>query len=232
MTPLPIIHEDAESLVIDKPAGLAVDHPRAGGDSLERRLNDLRFGFARAPLPVHRLDRDTSGCLLLARNPKALRRFAAAFEQRLVTKSYLAIVEGDIPPEGEIDMPLAKTSSIEQGWRIIPSRHGKPARTAWRLLATSGAHRLLLLTPETGRTHQLRVHLASGIDRPIIGDPVYGAAAAQGMMLHAWRLVVPRGAKPPISAEAPIPARFAAYGFGPEALAAGTVDHETIDGGA
>jgi tRNA pseudouridine32 synthase/23S rRNA pseudouridine746 synthase len=230
--PLTIIYEDAESLVIDKPAGLAVDHPRAGGDSLEARLDDLRFGFARPPVAVHRLDRDTSGCLLLARNPKALRRFAAAFEERAVIKSYLAIVDGDVAPEGEIDLPLAKTSSAEQGWRIVPARNGKPARTRWRLLATSGAHRLLLLTPETGRTHQLRVHLASGLDRPIVGDPVYGSAAAGGMMLHAWRLVVPRGAKPPINAEAPMPARFAVYGFGPEALAGEAADRETIDGGA
>ncbi|QJU56771.1 RluA family pseudouridine synthase [Sphingomonas sp. AP4-R1] len=215
---LPIIYEDAESLVIDKPAGLPVDHPRAGGESLEARLDELRLGFARAPAAVHRLDRDTSGCLLLARNPKALRRFAAAFEAREVAKSYLAIVTGDVPDEGEIDLPLTKTSSAEAGWRIIPSRAGKPARTHWQRLATAGDHRLLLLTPETGRTHQLRVHLASGLDRPIVGDAVYGAAHPGGMMLHAWRLVVPRAGKPPIRAEAPLPARFAAFGFGPESL--------------
>jgi tRNA pseudouridine32 synthase/23S rRNA pseudouridine746 synthase len=230
--PLTIIYEDAESLVIDKPAGLAVDHPRAGGESLEARLDELRLGFVRAPVAVHRLDRDTSGCLLLARNPKALRRFAAAFEERTVTKSYLAIVDGEVAPEGEIDLPLAKTSSAEQGWRIVPARNGKPARTRWRLLATAGSRRLLLLTPETGRTHQLRVHLASGLDRPILGDSVYGRPTAEGMMLHAWRLVVPRSAKPPIRAEAPIPARFAAFGFGPESVAGELFDREPIDGGA
>ena len=215
---LPILFEDAEALVIDKPAGLAVDQPRAGGDSLNARLDSLRFGFARPPVAVHRLDRDTSGCLLLARNPKALRRFAAAFEARSVEKSYLAVVVGDVAEEGLVGLPLAKTSTAEQGWRIVPSRTGKPAITRWRRVAASGEHSLLLLTPETGRTHQLRVHLASGIDRPIVGDTVYGTPDPAGLMLHAWRLVVPRDTKAPITAEAPLPERFAAFGFGAEAL--------------
>ena len=81
-TPFPILFEDGEALVIDKPGGLPLDQPRAGGPSLEDHLETLRFGFQRPPAPVHRLDRDTSGCLLLARNPKALKRFAAAFEAR------------------------------------------------------------------------------------------------------------------------------------------------------
>ncbi|MDO6413916.1 RNA pseudouridine synthase [Sphingomonas sp. BIUV-7] len=215
---LPILFEDAEALVIDKPAGLAVDRPRAGGDSLDARLGNLRFGFQRPPNAVHRLDRDTSGCLLLARNPKAMRRFAATFEERLVAKSYLAVVKGEVPPEGEIDLALTKTSTAEEGWRIVPDPSGKPAVTRWRTIAANGDHSLLLLTPETGRTHQLRVHLASGLDRPIVGDPVYGRGADLGMMLHAWRLVVPRGERAPIKAEAPIPQRFAAFGFFADSL--------------
>src|SRR5215831_12686439 len=116
---IPILFEDAEALVIDKPAGLPIDPPRAGGASLANHLDDLRLGFQRPPVPVHRLDTDTSGCLLLARNPKALKRFARAFEERLVGKRYLAILEG-VPStnEGTVEMALSKISSAEKGWRI------------------------------------------------------------------------------------------------------------------
>src|SRR4051794_1622666 len=109
MTDLPILYEDGEALVIDKPRGLPMDRPRRGGDSLKNYLDDLRLGFQRPPVPVHRLDADTSGCLLLARNPKALKRFAAAFEARQVTKRYLGILAG-IPEaqEGTIELALRK----------------------------------------------------------------------------------------------------------------------------
>src|SRR6185369_16228886 len=123
MSELPILFEDAEALVIDKPAGLPLDQPRAGGMSLEDRLDDLRLGFQRAPAPVHRLDRDTSGCLLLARNPKALKRFAAAFEARQVEKRYLGIIAGTPPGEsGTIDLSLAKLSSAAAGWHMIAAK--------------------------------------------------------------------------------------------------------------
>ena len=107
---------DGEALVLDKPAGMPVDAPRDGSLSVENHLGSLTFGFQRWPLPVHRLDRDTSGCLLLARNPKAHKRFAAAFEAGAVDKSYLAVLAG-IPSdrEGRIDLPLGKTSSAERG---------------------------------------------------------------------------------------------------------------------
>ena len=94
--PLAILFEDGEALVIDKPAGLPVDRPRNGAPSLADRLDALRLGFQRAPMPVHRLDTDTSGCLLLARHPKALKRFAAAFEARRVEKRYLGVVAGEL----------------------------------------------------------------------------------------------------------------------------------------
>src|SRR6187402_3430114 len=98
---------DGEALVIDKPAGLAVHPGSRTPESLEDYLRELRFGFQRIPLPVHRLDRDTSGCLLLARNPKAHKRFQRAFEAREVIKTYVAILDG-VPEadEGEINMPL------------------------------------------------------------------------------------------------------------------------------
>src|SRR5690349_20517995 len=132
-----VLFIDAEALVIDKPAGLAVHPGPRTRESLEHYLPQLRFGFQRPPSPVHRLDRDTSGCLLLSRNPKAHKRFAAAFEANRVRKTYLAVLDG-VPEEaeGRIDMPLAKISSREAGWRIVPDpRKGKPAATRWRRLA-------------------------------------------------------------------------------------------------
>ena len=124
-----ILFEDGEALVIDKPAGLPLDRPRAGGQSLEDGLDSLKLGFQRAPAPVHRLDQDTSGCLLLARNPKALKRFSAAFEARQVEKVYLGIVAGKIAADqGTIDLSLSKISSAEKGWRMIPA---KPRTPPW-----------------------------------------------------------------------------------------------------
>jgi tRNA pseudouridine32 synthase/23S rRNA pseudouridine746 synthase len=215
MTQLSILFEDGEALVIDKPGGLPLDQPRAGGVSLDDRLGELRFGFQRAPAPVHRLDRDTSGCLLLARNPKALKRFSAAFEARLVEKRYLGIVVGAIADsEGTIDLALSKISSAEKGWRMIPAKNGKPAVTHWRKLAEVSGVTLVEFRPETGRTHQIRVHAASGLGAALLGDPVYGEGkGANRTMLHAAALTVPRDGKPPIVATAPLPADFAALGF-------------------
>ncbi len=215
---LEILFEDAEALVIDKPAGLPLDRPRAGGASLDDYLDDLKLGFQRAPAPVHRLDRDTSGCLLLARNPKALKRFAAAFEERLVEKRYLGIVMGDLAEaEGTIALSLSKVSTAKDGWRMIPARKGKPAVTHWRKLDGRNGLTLVEFRPETGRTHQIRVHAASGLGAPLLGDPVYGTGkGAARTMLHAAGLVVPRGEKAPIAAASPLPADFAALGFADE----------------
>jgi tRNA pseudouridine32 synthase / 23S rRNA pseudouridine746 synthase len=211
-----ILMIDAEALVIDKPAGLPVDPPRAGGPSVTSLApDDLRLGFARVPVAVHRLDRDTSGCLLLARTPKAMRRFQAAFEARLVRKTYLAIVDGTPASEnGTITLPLRKISSQANGWRMIAAADGQAAVTDWRMLAHHGGRTLIELTPQTGRTHQLRVHCATGLGCPITGDGRYGTAHAAGMMLHASALTVPRQPKAAISAAAPLPSRFTALGLG------------------
>lgn len=208
-----ILFIDGEAIVIDKPSGLPVDPPRDGSISLENHLLSLSFGFKRWPTPVHRLDRDTSGCLLLARNPKAHKRFALAFEEGKVQKTYLAILDG-VPgaTEGVVDLPLGKVSTREQGWRMVGDPKGKPATTAWRIVAEVNGRALVEFKPATGRTHQIRVHAASGIGVPILGDPIYGGGGGV-TLLHALRLVVPREDKPWIKASAPLPERFTALGF-------------------
>jgi tRNA pseudouridine32 synthase / 23S rRNA pseudouridine746 synthase len=210
-----ILFEDAEALVIDKPGGLPIERPRRGGAALADHFDTLRLGFHNPPVPVHRLDTDTSGCLLLARNAKALKRFAAAFEARSVEKRYLGVLDG-IPgtDTGTVALALAKISSADAGWRMIPAKKGKPSLTHWRVLAQVGGRALVEFRPETGRTHQIRVHAASGIGVPLLGDPVYGTGRrAARTMLHAAALRVPRNGKPAIEAEAPLPADFAALGF-------------------
>lgn len=212
-----ILFLDGEAIVIDKPAGLPVDPPRNGSISLVNHLDTLKFGFKRWPLAVHRLDRDTSGCLLLARNPKAHSRFTQAFEAREVEKSYLAILDGVVDGDGGIiDLPLIKTSTAETGWRMIGDPAGKPSRSHWQKLAVVDDRTLLRFRPETGRTHQLRVHALEGLGFPLVGDPVYGSGTGgrgSRTLLHADRLVLHRGAKPPVVADAPFPADFAALGF-------------------
>ena len=209
-----VLFLDGEALVIDKPAGLPVDPPRDGSISLENHLSNLTFGFRRWPQPVHRLDRDTSGCLLLSRNPKAHARLQQAFEAGAVTKRYVAILDGVPAGEaGEIDLPLGKVSSAERGWRMTHDAAGKAARTAWRLIDVRDGLALVEFRPATGRTHQIRVHALEGLGVPVLGDPVYGRANPGGMMLHAAALTVPRAGKPDVAAEAPWPERFAAAGF-------------------
>lgn len=211
----PILFEDAEALVIDKPGGMPIERPRKGGPSLEDHLEALKLGFHFPPMAVHRIDTDTSGCLLLARNAKALKRFAKAFEERAVGKRYLGVLAG-VPAhtEGTIALALSKISSAGAGWRMIPAKKGKPSITHWRVLAESGGRVLVEFRPETGRTHQIRVHAASGIGIPLLGDPVYGdGKGAARTLLHAAALEVPRQGKPPITAAAPMPGDFRALGF-------------------
>ena len=213
-----VLFIDAEAIVVDKPAGLPVDEPRDGVTSVANHLESLRFTFQRWPTIVHRLDRDTSGCLLLARTPRAHKQFQAAFEAGTVEKRYLAVLDGVPGAErGEIALPLAKVSTREDGWRMVVDERkgkGKAAATLWELMEVRDGRSLVLFTPKTGRTHQLRVHAATGLGVPILGDPVYGGAAAHGgpgMMLHAWTLTVPRGDKPPVHALSPLPAAFAGW---------------------
>ena len=215
MIQLPILFEDGEALVIDKPAGLPIDAPRNGGLCLDNYLEALKLGFQRLPIAVHRLDHDTSGCLLLARNPKAHKRFTAAFEARAVEKRYLGIVAGTLAGDtGTIELALSKISSAADGWRMIPAKAGKPSVTHWRKLAELDGNTLVEFRPETGRTHQIRIHALAGLGLPLLGDPVYGdGTGAKRTMLHAAGLTVHRGEKPAIVAASPMPADFLALGF-------------------
>ena len=203
-----ILYIDAEAIVIDKPAGLPVDAPRRGGDSIVSRLDELRSGFQRTPTPMHRLDQDTSGCLLLARTPKARARFQQAFETRQVEKYYLAVVGSDVAAgEGVIDVPLAKVSSEEAGWRMVADPAGQTAVTHWRRIAVRDGSALIEFRPLTGRTHQIRAHAREAFGSGIVGDRVYGLPGGP-MLLHASRLVVPRTGKPAIDVTAPLPGAF------------------------
>ena len=202
-----ILFIDAEAIVIDKPAGLPVDTPRAGGDSIERRIDELKCGFKRPPTAMHRLDQDTSGCLLFARHPSARIHFQAAFEGGTVEKYYLAVVAGEVGEEGVIDLPLTKVSSAEAGWRMRGDAAGKAAVTHWRRVAQRDGRSLVEFRPKTGRTHQIRAHAREGLGFGIVGDFVYGVPGGP-MLLHAVRLVVPRPKKPVIDVTAPLPERF------------------------
>lgn len=202
---IPILHIDAHLLVIDKPAGLAVHPGPRTPRSLEDHLWELREGFVRNPSPAHRLDRDTSGCLVLARHPRAHKRLTQLFEGGRVGKTYLAVVDG-VPREdtGRIDAPLAKISSAADGWRMVVDAGGKASATRWRVLVRADGRALVEFTPQTGRTHQVRVH-AAALGHPILGDPVYGAGGGP-MRLHAAAIEIPyREDLPPVRVAAPLP---------------------------
>ena len=206
-----ILFIDAEALVLDKPAGLPVDAPRRGGDSIEARIHELKCGFKRPPTAMHRLDTDTSGCLLFARTPKARTELQQLFETRRVEKYYLAVVATEIADEeGVIDVPLAKRSSAEAGWRMVADDHGLSATTHWRRIAVRGGLTFVEFRPLTGRTHQIRAHAREAFGRGIVGDRVYGVPGGP-MLLHASRLVVPRSGKDTIDVTAPLPDYFAEW---------------------
>jgi tRNA pseudouridine32 synthase/23S rRNA pseudouridine746 synthase len=157
---------------------------------------------------MHRLDTDTSGCLLFARAPRARAAFQRLFETCAVEKYYIAVVAAEIGEEaGVIDIPLAKRSSAEAGWRMIADEHGAEATTRWRRIALRDGSTLVEFRPLTGRTHQIRAHAREAFGRGIVGDRVYGVPGGP-MLLHASRLVVPREAKSAIDVTAPLPDSF------------------------
>jgi tRNA pseudouridine32 synthase/23S rRNA pseudouridine746 synthase len=208
-----LLYRDGLMLVVDKPAGLPVHRGPKGGDNLEDHFEALRFGLPRPPALAHRLDRDTSGCLVLGRHRKALERLGKLFSGGRIKKTYWAVVEGAPDVEGgHIDMALGRLDST-RGWWMRPDPLGQPAQTSWRVRgrghdAEGRDLTFLELSPHTGRTHQLRVH-CQAMGWPILGDPVYGHGQREGappLHLHARAIVIPmRDGKAEIAVEAPVP---------------------------
>ena len=183
---LVIVHEDEQLIVVDKPAGLPVIPGRnlASSDTLIDQINSYLGAKA---FVVHRLDRETSGLVLFAKDAATHRNLCGQFEKRTVTKIYQALVLGHIEKDETIDSPIRQFGSGRMG--IGPE--GKPASTAVKVVGTMPAASLLEVTPATGRRHQIRVHLYS-IGHPIMGDPLYGVSRPVGgcprLMLHAETL--------------------------------------------
>jgi tRNA pseudouridine32 synthase/23S rRNA pseudouridine746 synthase len=208
-----LLHRDGLMLVIDKPAGVPVHRGPKGGASLEDAFDQLRFGLPRVPALAHRLDKDTSGCLVLGRHRKALERLGRLFKSGRIAKTYWAVVEGGPEgAEGEIDLALGRLDAA-RGWWMQPDPMGLPSRTSWRVLGRSPdkATTFIEFTPHTGRTHQIRVH-AQAMGWPILGDPVYGSGRREGsppLHLHARAIAVPmQESKEPVRVQAPAPAHM------------------------
>ena len=188
-----VLYRDSDVIVLDKPAGLAVQGGSKTVRHLDAMLEALRFGRAERPRLVHRLDKDTSGVLLLARSANAAARLSAAFRKGAVQKLYWALVLGvPRPARGLIEVPLAKRAR-QSGERVVVDQGGKAAATAYSVIDAAGRRMAwLALRPQSGRTHQLRVHCAA-LGTPILGDGKYGGPAAslpgmavdEGLHLHA-----------------------------------------------
>ncbi len=211
-----VLHEDDEIIVVNKPAGMLV-HP----SRLEKSgtlANGLVYHFLQRsgrplrPGIIHRLDRDTSGIIVVAKTVRAHRLLSKAFRERRIMKTYLALVKGRVAPEaGEIDAPIGWEASAWPRWRVIDQ--GRPAQTRYRVKRRFEQATLLELEPLTGRTHQLRIHCAF-IGHPIIGDRLYGEAAAdmaealelKHQLLHAATLAFRHPATgEPLTFAAPLP---------------------------
>ena len=192
--PLNILYEDDDLLVIDKPAGLTV-HP-APGHSSNTLVNAILFHFPHLadigdslrPGIVHRLDRDTSGVMLAAKNSAAQANLINQFKARSVTKAYLVLVKGHLTPEhGVIEAPIGRDPRDRKRMAVVAE--GREARTDYQVVKYIGDCTLLEIRPETGRTHQIRVHLAA-IGYPVVGDPMYGVKSPYlpRQFMHACRL--------------------------------------------
>jgi 23S rRNA pseudouridine955/2504/2580 synthase len=221
-----VIHEDANAFVLNKPPGLATQGGTKTTQHLDRLLDGLA-GEGGRPKLVHRLDKDTSGALLVAKSARSAGHFAKAFSGRTARKVYWALVVGvPSPEEGLIDAPLAKQPGTGGEKMYVDQENGLPARTRWRVVDRAGNRAAWVeLQPLTGRTHQLRAHMAT-IGHPIVGDAKYGGPEAfltggisRKLHLHARRIRIdaPDGGKIDVTAELPahISESLATLGFDP-----------------
>lgn len=209
---LPVLYEDDDVLVVNKPAGVIshargryFDEPSVASFVRQKvaTLTGERSGI------VHRLDRATSGVMVCAKNPEALSWLQRQFSDRKVQKTYMAVVVGSMPTEeGKIDMPIARNPAKPVTFHVDPS--GKDSVTNFKVVSSHNNYTLLELKPVTGRTHQLRVHL-SHLKHPIVGDDLYSGEPAERLMLHAYSLVITLPSKKLVTFTAPIPTEFSRY---------------------
>ncbi len=214
--PLDILHEDDDLLCLDKPPGLVV-HPAAGhwqGTLVNAILHHCGLvssgGHALRPGIVHRLDKDTSGCILVAKNDAAHAALARQFAERTAKKTYLAVVRGrPRASAGAVHGAIARHPVHRQRMAVSRRPGAREAETAWRVLESAGNLSLLECRPKTGRTHQIRVHLKH-LGHPIAGDRVYGGGADFArQLLHAWKIAVIHPTTGlPLELTAPVPADF------------------------
>lgn len=191
---IPIVHAAARYAVIDKPAGM-LSVPGKGpekADCAARRIAAL-FPAATGPLVVHRLDMETSGLLVFGLDPDAQRELSMQFEERQAAKEYVALLPRwggggqELGEAGEVSLPM-RADLDRRPLQIVDHEQGRESVTRWRMLAREIDRVRVRFEPLTGRTHQLRVHAAAGLGRPIIGDTLYGGEAAARLMLHASAL--------------------------------------------
>ena len=223
--PLEILYEDEDVAVVNKPCGMVV-HPAPGNETgtlvnaLLYAMDDLSgIGGVKRPGIVHRLDKDTSGLLMIAKNDQAHESLSEQLRERTMDKRYLAVVDGEMKePSGRIEQPVARSKKDRKKMAIDPE--GRYALTEWTLKENLRGAALLEVHILTGRTHQIRVHMQS-IHHPVAGDPIYGAkngVKAPRLMLHAWRYLLPipepgKGSPSAHSRRRPLPARWKNFGI-------------------
>ncbi len=219
--PLEILFQDKDILVLNKPPGLVV-HPAAGNpdgtlvNALLHHCDDLSgIGGEMRPGIVHRLDKDTSGCMVVAKNDIAHRRLSEAFAERRLSKIYLAAING-LPKEtkGRIQTMLGRHPVDRKRMANLLDGSGKEAVTEWEQISTHQGSALIRCKLLTGRTHQIRVHMRESVGQPILGDPIYGNPKRQiipvtRLMLHAWKLSFQHPIHDqPMNFEATVPEEF------------------------